>query len=406
MFAMRRVVKKMAVWVGRVMILGLLGFFTGLGIWVYHVVKDIPDPSQINTYRPDLSTQILDVNDRVMAYLFKREHRLWVPLSQISENLQMAVIVAEDDTFFQHQGINYRETWNALKADLEKKRYARGGSTITQQLAKNVFLSKEKTLARKIKEYFLAHEIEQRLPKKKILELYLNEVEWGDGVYGAEAASRIYFGKPASQLEIQEAALLAAMLPNPKYLNPMVRLERVKKRQHRILRLMYANKLLTWEELSDAQAAPIVLREGSPYPLLMAAQDRRNIPSMESCPMERLEKYLLRRYGSHRLYHEGMKIKTTLDGGLQDAFEVGIRESMAFLENDPGSVVKVTLLSEPWILVMTVEDTPRAMVCLEKGQSVDLLLDRLKSSRPPDALYDYILEKASDVPWRDLVVTH
>ena len=396
----------MAVLISRVVILGLLGLLIGLGSWVYRISKDLPDLSRINTYRPDLSTQILDTHGRVIAYLFDQEHRLWVPLSEVSENLQMAVIVAEDDTFFQHQGVNYRETWNALKVDLEKKRYARGGSTITQQLAKNIFLSKEKTLARKVKEYVLAHAIEQRLPKKRILELYLNEVEWGDGIYGAEAAARTYFGKPASQLEVHEAALLAAMLPNPKYFNPTVRLERVKKRQHRILWLMYINKLLTREELSAAQAAPLVLREDSGYPLLMASQDRRKIRSLESCPMEWLERYLLQRYGNQRLYHEGMKIKTTLDVDLQNAFELGIRESIALLEGDLGSLVQVASVSDPWILVMELEGIPRAMVCLEGEQTRDLLLNHLQSSRPPDALYDYALEKARDIQWRNLVVTH
>jgi len=402
---MKRIIKKMAVLISRVVLLGLLGLLIGLGSWAYLIAKDIPDPSRINTYRPDLSTQVLDAQGRVMAYLFDREHRLWVPLSQVSESLQMAVIVAEDDTFFQHQGINYRETWNALKVDLEKKRYARGGSTITQQLAKNIFLSKEKTLARKVKEYVLAREIEQRLPKKRILELYINEVEWGDGIYGAEAAARIYFGKPAGQLEVHEAALLAAMLPNPKYFNPYVRLEQVKKRQYRILRLMYANKLLTREELSVAQAAPLVLREDSGYPLLMASQDRHKTRSLESCPIKWLERYLLKRYGGHRLYHEGMTIKTTLDMDLQSAFELGIRESIAILEGDLGSPVQVASVSDPWILLMDLEGVPRAMVCLEGAQANDLLLSHLQFSRPRDALYDYVLEKARDIQWRNLVVS-
>jgi penicillin-binding protein 1A len=403
---MKRILKKMFVFISRVVILGLLGLMIGLGSWVYLIAKDIPDPSKINTYRPDLSTQILDAHGRVMAYLFDREHRLWVPLSQVSENLQIAVIVAEDDTFFQHRGINYQETWNALKVDLEEKRYARGGSTITQQLAKNIFLSKEKTLARKVKEYFLAHEIEQRLPKKKILELYLNEVEWGDGIYGAEAAARTYFGKPASQLEIHEGALLAAMLPNPKYFNPHVRLERVKKRQHRILRLMYANKLLTREELAAAQAASLILREDSKYPLLMASLDRRKTRSLETCPLEWLEKDLLKRYGDQRIYQEGIRIKTTLDVDLQTTFELGVQESLAFLENDLENLGQAVSVSDPWILVMEVEGIPRAMVCLKEGSASDLLLSRLQSSRPPDALYDYVLEKPRDIQWYNLVVAH
>jgi penicillin-binding protein 1A len=399
----KRIIKKLVIFIVVVIILGLSGLMIGLGSWLYRISKDLPDPSKISSYRPDLSTEILDTQGRALAYLFDQEHRLWVPLSQISENLQMAVIVAEDDTFFQHRGINYRETWNALKVDLEKGRYARGGSTITQQLAKNVFLSKEKTLQRKIKEYYLAREIEKRITKKRILELYLNEVEWGDGIYGAEAASWTYFGKPAIQLEIHEAAMLAAMLPNPKYFNPYVRLERLKKRQQRILRLMYVDKLLTREELSEEQAAPLVLRGETKYPLLMASQGRWKPRSLESCPMKFLEEYLLKRYGSQRIYKKGIKIKTTLDMDLQSTFGPGIQESLELLDRYPDTIIQPVSASELWFLVMKLENIPRALVCVEGRERSLLLLARLQSSRPPDALYDYELESPKDIRWNGIV---
>jgi len=400
----KRIFKKLVGFIILVITLALSGLLIGLGNWVYLISKDLPDPSKINSYRPDLSTEILDTHGQALAYLFNQEHRLWVPLSQISENLQMAVIVAEDDTFFQHRGINYRETWNALKVDLEKGRYARGGSTITQQLAKNVFLSKEKTLQRKIKEYYLAREIEKRITKKRILELYLNEVEWGDGIYGAEAASRTYFGKPASQLEIHEAAMLAAMLPNPKYFNPYVRLERLKKRQQRILHLMYVDKLLTREELSEEQATPLVLREEARYPLLMTSQGQWKTRSPESCPMKFLEEYLLKRYGKQRIYHKGIKVKTTLDIDLQNTFGPGIQESLEFLDSHLDGFVQPVSVSEPWLLMMKLENIPRVLVCVEGQERSHLLLTRLRSSRPPDALYDYDLQSARDIRWGDIVI--
>jgi penicillin-binding protein 1A len=400
----KRTFKKLIVFIILVIILGFSGLAVGVGGWIYRISKDLPDPSRISNYRPDLSTEILDTYGRALAYLFEQEHRLWVPLSQISENLQMAVIVAEDDTFFQHRGINYRETWNALKVDLEKGRYARGGSTITQQLAKNVFLSKEKTLERKVKEYYLAREIEKRMTKKKILELYLNEVELGDGIHGAEAASRAYFGKPASRLEIHEAAMLAAMLPNPKYFNPSVRLERLKKRQQRILQLMYVDKLLTREELLDAKAAPLVLREETGYPLLMASQGQWKPRSQESCPMKFLEGHLLKRHGSRKVYHKGIKVKTTLDMDLQNTFELGIRESLDLLDSYTDAFIQPVSAPEPWLLVMKVENVPRAVVCVEGQERSQFLLARLRSSRPPDALYDYDLQSAMDIRWSDMVV--
>ena len=375
-----------------------------MGSWIYRLSRDLPDPSRINNYRPDLSTEILDTNGQALAYLADREHRLWIPLSQISENLQMAVIVAEDDTFFQHRGINYRETWNALKVDLERGRYSRGGSTITQQLAKNVFLSKEKTLERKVKEYSLAREIEKRISKKRILELYLNEVEWGDGIYGAEAASQTYFGKPASQLEIFEAAMLVAMLPNPKYFNPYVRLDRLKNRQHRILRLMYVNKLLTRDEFLEEQSAPLVLREETKYPLLLTSQGRWKTQSLESCPMKFLGGYILKRYGNKKIYHNGIKIRTTLDMDLQNTFGPGIQESLELLDSDPDTFVQSVSASDPWLLVMKMENIPRAVVCVEGSERSQLLLLRLKSSRPADALYDYDLQSVKDIRWNDIVL--
>src|SRR4029077_12745571 len=143
-------------------------------------------------------SEIYDQNGKTILQVPQNPSHLWVPLSEISDSLQMSVITMEDDTFFQHKGINYKETWNAFKEDIKKGKYKRGGSTITQQLAKNLFLSKEKTLSRKLKEYFLARKIEEILPKERILELYLNEVEWGNGIYGAEMAARFYFDKHAS----------------------------------------------------------------------------------------------------------------------------------------------------------------------------------------------------------------
>ena len=403
---MIRLAKKLVVFIIVCAIVGVLGLLIGLGSWVYQISRHVPDISKIKSHRPDLSAEVLDTHGRVMAYLFDREHRLWVSLSEIAKSLQMAVIVAEDDTFFQHRGINYQETWNAFKEDLEKGRYARGGSTITQQLAKNLFLSKEKTLERKVKEYFLTREIEQTLPKKRILELYLNEVEWGNSIYGAEAAARYYFGKPASHLELHESALLAAMLPNPKYFNPYIRPERVKKRQQRILRLMYSNKLLTREELLAAQVAPLALREGLKSPLLRTSKIKGKTRSNESCPMQYLEEYLLRRYGGQQLYRAGMKVRTRLDSDLQSTLEIGIKESLPFLDDDLKALAQPVSASDQWLLVMRLENIPRALVCIDGERTGRLLLNRLESSRPPDALYDYALESAKTIRWGDIIVDH
>ena len=147
----------------------------------------------------------------------QRSRRLWkrVPLSRISPYLIQAVLIAEDDKFFEHEGFDWESMRKALDANIKKKRVLRGGSTITQQLAKNLFLSSEQSIWRKLREAAIAYKLERELSKKRILELYLNLVDWGNGIYGAEAAARSYFNRPASGLTLSQAIRLASVLPNP-----------------------------------------------------------------------------------------------------------------------------------------------------------------------------------------------
>ena len=162
----------------------------------------------------------------------------WVPLAHMSPHLQRAVLVAEDASFYRHQGFDWEGLKEAVTRNWEKGALRRGGSTITQQLAKNLYLSSEKSLLRKAHEALLARELERRLTKKRILELYLNVVEWGEGIYGAEAAARHHFGTSAGDLTPDEAALLAAMLPSPRRYDPLRLTPYLSKRQAQILKWM------------------------------------------------------------------------------------------------------------------------------------------------------------------------
>jgi membrane carboxypeptidase/penicillin-binding protein len=176
--------------------------FAGLGIfvlcaiiltvWVVQVLSHLPDVSVLKRYRPAVATEVLDKDGNVLTEYYDRKFRIWVPISSLPDIVIQAVVTAEDDTFFEHKGVNYKATWDALVHDWHKRRFARGGSTITQQMIKNVLLSREKTISRKLREYVLAREAEELLTKRRILEIYLNEVEWGDDIYGIEAASRFY----------------------------------------------------------------------------------------------------------------------------------------------------------------------------------------------------------------------
>jgi len=163
----------------------------------------------------------------------------WVPLARISSHLQRAVIAAEDASFFLHEGFDWEGIRDAALDNLEAGELKRGGSTITQQLAKNLYLSSERSLLRKAREALIARSLEHRLTKARILELYLNVAEWGRGVYGAEAAARHHFGKSADDLTADESAWLAAILPSPQRYDPIRKTAALTRRHQRILRWMH-----------------------------------------------------------------------------------------------------------------------------------------------------------------------
>jgi monofunctional biosynthetic peptidoglycan transglycosylase len=182
-------------------------------------------------------TTTVQVERRVAAWLHHKpyhERQSTVPLGRISPELQHAVVAAEDGRFFQHHGIDWKEVDRLVDRDLEEGRLGRGGSTITQQLVKNLFLVTNRSLVRKAVEFTLAPVAELILPKRRILELYLNEIEWGSGVYGAEAAAQIWYGIPAARMNREQAARLAAVIPSPLRRKP----ERMNQYSGEILRRM------------------------------------------------------------------------------------------------------------------------------------------------------------------------
>jgi monofunctional biosynthetic peptidoglycan transglycosylase len=183
-----------------------------------------------------------------------RRVQQWVAYSRISPELKRAVLVAEDDAFWQHEGVDFEQMQESLEKDWARGRFVRGGSTITQQLAKNLYLSPSRNPLRKLRELLIARRLEAELKKARILELYLNVIEWGDGIYGVEAASRTYFGQPAANLEANESALLAAAIVNPRVLNIRKPNGRLRHRQQLILGRMGA--MTPPESAAGAISAP------------------------------------------------------------------------------------------------------------------------------------------------------
>jgi monofunctional biosynthetic peptidoglycan transglycosylase len=180
-----------------------------------------PDVGSLRKKNPTSTTLIeLRLHQARKARIPYHTEMIWRNLDAISPNLVHAVLLSEDDTFYQHHGFDFEQIQEAIKTNWREKRYAYGGSTLTQQLARTLYLSPSKNLIRKLKEALITVHLEHTLSKRRILELYLNVVEWGRGIYGAEAAARFYYGKSASDLSADEAAALASILPSPRRWSP------------------------------------------------------------------------------------------------------------------------------------------------------------------------------------------
>jgi monofunctional biosynthetic peptidoglycan transglycosylase len=223
--------------IGRAVI-ALLAIGFGYAAFIY---LTLPDVRSLRTSNPE-STAFIELRMREARARGEQPKRIqrWAPYARISSNLTRAVLVAEDSRFWTHEGIDLDELKESIEANIERMEFARGGSTITQQLAKNLYLSPSKNPVRKLRELLIARRLEAELSKQRILELYLNVVEWGDGIYGAEAAARTYFRKSASQLTASEAALLAGALTNARLLNPAHPTARLRRRQAMVMGRMGA----------------------------------------------------------------------------------------------------------------------------------------------------------------------
>ena len=206
-----------------------------------YIYLTLPDVRPLRTTNPP-TTAFMELRAREALRRgapYTKDQR-WVPYSRISQNLKRAVLVAEDSAFWTHEGIDFDQLRESMEVNFERGEFARGASTITQQLAKNLYLSPSKDPVRKLRELLITRRLEAVLSKQRILELYLNVIEWGDGIWGAEAAARRYFRKPAAELSPQESALLAAAIINPRLLDPGHPTARLRRRQQMIARRMGA----------------------------------------------------------------------------------------------------------------------------------------------------------------------
>jgi penicillin-binding protein 1A len=277
----------------------------------------VPRVEELATYRPDIITQIVARDGSTIAR-YAIERRTLVGRSEIPDVLRNALVATEDKNFYRHGGVDLRRTFSALVANVQQGGYAQGGSTLTQQLARAIFLSPRKTISRKVNEALVAFEIERRYSKDQILTMYANEIYLGHGNYGVEAASRYYFGKSVRDLTLAEAALLAGIVQRPEDQSPFRNPRLARARRSTALRRMFAEGYITDAERRAAEAEPLPVAPSLP----------ESIVGPYFC--EEIRQYLERTYGEKDLYRRGLRVESTLDPELQawseEALGWGLRQ--------------------------------------------------------------------------------
>ena len=265
----------------------------------------VPRVSELATYRPDIVTQIVARDGSTIAR-YAIERRTLVTRADIPAVFRNALVATEDKNFFRHGGVDVKRTVSALFANLQQGGYAQGGSTLTQQLARAIFLSPRKTLSRKVNEALVSFEIERRYSKDQILTMYANEIYLGHGNYGVEAASRYYFGKSIKDVTLAEAALLAGIVQRPEDQSPFRNPALARARRATALRRMRAENYITEAERVAAEAEPLPAAPSLPESIVG--------PYFS----EEIRQYLEKTYGEKDLYRRGLRVESTLDPELQD----------------------------------------------------------------------------------------
>ena len=299
----------------------LLCFLLGMGAGLVLLARfgSFPSFDSVQEYRPSVSSKIYDRYNRMIGEIYI-ENRTLAPFDKIPRHVVNAFVAAEDANFFNHRGVDFTAIARAAVKDLLGGSFAQGGSTITQQTVKNLFLTREKSISRKLKELILAYRMERKMSKEEILYLYLNQIYLGEGAYGVEAASRSYFGKGVNELGVAEGALLAGLPKAPARYSPRTHPEHAKARQRYVLRRMVEAGFLSQAEADNAYAARIVL---APPPTFR---------TKAAYFLEQVRITLAEKYGTEPLYRDGLRIYTTIDTRLQEAAHDALIEGIRATE--------------------------------------------------------------------------
>lgn len=292
----------------------VVGFVSAVlvSIFLYYLSKGLPDVEQMSVYVPNETTKLYSADGVILAELHKEENRMQVQLSDISASLKVAVVALEDARFYKHHGVDFKAIMRAIVKDIMHGGAVQGASTLTQQLARNVFLTKKKTIIRKISEILLAVQIERRYTKDEILEMYLNQVYWGHNAYGIESASQLYFGKDAKELSISESAMLVGLLKGPELYSPYKNFKAAKRRQKIVLGRLLILGYINQDQYDRYYKYEVVLT------------GRKKIRYKAPYFTSYIVKQLIELYGEDAVYSSGMKVYTSLNYKMQKYAEKAV----------------------------------------------------------------------------------
>jgi penicillin-binding protein 1A len=312
--------------VGRVLFgfLVLLSAVAGAAVGLLLVYSTgLPQVEELERYRPSSVTELYDTQGRVIG-TFALQRRVIASYDDYPEVLRNALVSIEDKEFYRHSGINLWRILGAAYRDIESGGKVQGASTLTMQLARNLFLSPDRSFYRKVQEALLAIQIERRFTKPQIFTLYANQIFLGHGAYGYEAASQYYFSKPAKQLKLEEAALLAGLPKAPQYYSPINHPDRAKYRRNLVLNAMLEDGKITAAQATEAKAKPIVL------------DVQKDPNSLAPHYVEEIRRYLEAKYGSDQVHQGGLRVYTSLDMDLQKTARQTLLDGLAAYERRHG----------------------------------------------------------------------
>ena len=327
-------------------------------------------PDLADDIRPPASSQIYDINGNEIANVHAAENRRPVKIEQVPKELQNAFVAVEDNRFYEHAGIDPRGIARAVWANLRGRTVSEGGSTITQQLAKNAYLTQERTLKRKVQEAFLALQLERQYTKQEILELYLNQIYFGEGAYGVEAAARTYFGKDVSELTLGECAMLAGIPKSPNCYSPISNLDAAKERREVVLDQMEKYGYITGAVAEKAKKEELKL-----------AKPQKKADTQEaSYFIDYVTQKMIDKYGADAVYKDGLKIYTTLDMDMQRAAE-------AAMQNLPNIAVDGNGIQQPQGALVAIDPHNGYVKAMVGGRGTDQFNRATMAERQPGSAF-------------------